>query len=230
MLDGRIARQTEWPDLNAVLTFVALAFSALTTVLLIWMFFKIRRLSAALMLVQQIQQIKSLPTEVPSFIDKRSTQATTQDYFDFDITLSWEHANLIFLLINTILLVTFIIRHMKTRKSPLIILEVTNRKQCVFVPIMKLPLCPSHSQIIVPTTILELHTTGPWYAPKLQVKWSSCIVTDSITERTFNVPNIVSINFWTAGRLSKILAKPFFVHLHAEHYGYLSQIPISANE
>lgn len=113
MLDGRIARQTEWPDLNAVLTFVALAFSAVTTVLLIWMFFKIRRLSAALMLVQQIQQIKSLPTEVPSFIDKRSTQATTQDYFDFDITLSWEHANLIFLLINTILLITFIIRHKK---------------------------------------------------------------------------------------------------------------------
>jgi hypothetical protein len=42
------------------------------------------------------------------------------------------------------------------------------------------------------------------------------------------VPNTVYINPLVAAKLGNILKQPFFVHIHAEHYGYLS--PVSASE
>lgn len=177
-------------------------------------------------ILYNVHQSHSLTNDIPSFIYRRSTEPPKEGTFKFEITLSWEQANMIILVLNTILLIVIIFRFSKVRKAPLLILEVTNTKQCVFIPLMKLPLCPSHSAIKVPTNISDLRVSGPWYSKKLKITWSNCTVSNEITEKVYSVPNAVHINPLVATKLGNILKQPFFVHIHTEHYGYLS--PVSA--
>ena len=58
------------------------------------------------------------------------------------IDVTWDHANMVILVLNTIRLYVILYRFSKTRKAPVILLEVTSTKQWIFIPIMKLPLCP----------------------------------------------------------------------------------------
>lgn len=54
MLDGQITIQSSWPDFNGVLILIAISFTSASTFLLLWVFFTIRKLSAALLLLQQV--------------------------------------------------------------------------------------------------------------------------------------------------------------------------------
>lgn len=63
---------------------------------LIWTICKVRNLSAALLLVQNIQKCKAFTTDVPSFIYKSKSDniVSTENPFTIDITL--EHVNLMY--------------------------------------------------------------------------------------------------------------------------------------
>lgn len=227
ILDGQLAIQSDWSDFNGILALAAMCFSATTTVLLIWMFYKVKKMSAALFFLQQSRHIKALPSTLPSFLYTHKSESGATSSFDFDITLSWEHANFIFLCLNTILLLVIVLRFIKFRKAPRLLIEITSMEQCIFLPIMKLPLCPSHSKINVPSIISELNICGSWLSPKLKINWEEFSIKNELTEEMYMVPTKLPLNLWQKYKLAKILKSPFFIHLHTEHSGYLSPISLS---
>ena len=69
LLNGQIDIQSEWPDLNAILIFVTMGTTTASTLLMLWTFFKIRKLSTALLILQQTKVVESLATDMPSFVN-----------------------------------------------------------------------------------------------------------------------------------------------------------------
>lgn len=226
ILDGQLAIKADWPDFNGILTLVALSFAVATTVVLVWMFFKLRRLSAALIVLQQIQNVKALHTTLPSFVYTQKPTTASVNYFDFNISLSWEHANFLFLILNTLLLMVLVLKLVKFRRAPMLMLEVTSVNQCVFIPIMKLPTCPSLVTMNIPESVTHIQICGSKLFPKIQLNWTDFSAL-SPTENIYSVPTKVKINVWQSLKLSKILKKPFFINLHTEHCGYLSPLTLS---
>lgn len=223
ILDGHIAIQSNWPDLNGILVLIAVCLGGLTLFFLIYLFFKVKKLAAALIILQQTVKVKALPSTLPSFI-YQNAKTTTDTSFNIEIFLSWEHANFIFLFLNFLVLIVILVKLFKFRKTPTLMLEITNMKHCVFVPIMKLPLCPSHSNLSVPETISDLKVSGPFFKPKLQITWSDFTVQDVLTDNISQVPEEVTLTIFQSRKIARILQTPFFVHIHSEHNGYLSPV------
>lgn len=226
ILDGHVTIPTTWPDTNGIIAISALTFASIFTFISIYMFFKLRTLAATVMVLQQCQQIKAMATDLPSFIYTRRP-VPPEPSFTISIPLSWEHAIFAFVFLNTVALIIILVRYSKPKRAPRLLLEITIRHHCVFVHLMKLPLCPSHSNIKVPETVSDLQIIGSWYAPKLQVSWSTFTVQNTITDKTFDVPKYLSLNVFQARKLKRILKTPFFVHMHAEHNGYLTHISLA---
>lgn len=227
ILDGQIAIQSDWPDFNGILILVALSFAAATTILLFWLFFKVRKMAALLLILQQSHKVKALQTTLPSFIYTHPPESVSISYFDLNITLSWEHANFILLLLNTALLLVLVVKCIKVRKVPMLLLEVTSMDQCIFVPVMKLPLCPTLTTINIPETVTTISLCGSKLLPKLKLNWADFTIEDQLTENVYHVPTHVNLSIWQSYKLSQILKKPFFINLHTEHNGYLSPISLS---
>ena len=49
LLDGQLAINSSWPDFNALLIFISGGLATLALLALLWMHFRIRKLSAALL-------------------------------------------------------------------------------------------------------------------------------------------------------------------------------------
>ncbi|XP_046574610.1 uncharacterized protein LOC124282624 [Haliotis rubra] len=59
LLDGQIAVPSSWPDTNTIIVLISTSISVLSICLVIWMFFKLRTLSAALVLISHAAPVKS---------------------------------------------------------------------------------------------------------------------------------------------------------------------------
>ena len=53
ILDGQIAINSEWLDFNAIFIFISGGLAVCASLALLWMFFKLRSLSAAILILQQ---------------------------------------------------------------------------------------------------------------------------------------------------------------------------------
>lgn len=76
-LDGQIELTPSWPSTNDILTIVSISTAVIALACCILLFFKVRKMHIALMLMQNIQMAKS--QEVPSFIYKTLTTAAPSD-------------------------------------------------------------------------------------------------------------------------------------------------------
>ena len=139
MLDGQLAINADWPDLNAILIFISGGLAIGASLALLWMFFKIRRLAASVAILQQINRANAFSTQMPSFIYQQVTKGTSQSSFNIDITLQWDHA--IFLLNIMILAVLFCVLLKVYRNChshiPWLCAEITTINDCMLVPIMR---------------------------------------------------------------------------------------------
>jgi len=223
ILDGQLAIETKWPDFNGILTLCLSVVTAATTCLSLWMFFKLRKLSTTLLILERAQSIKALPTSLPSFIYTHKPSTESQQA-SFNLTVSWEQVNFALLCINTLCLAIFLIKLIKVRKAPVLLLEVTSLQQCIFVPIMTLPLCPAHVPLNIPTFVSEINITGSYLFPTLEIDWNDITFDNALTTKQYHVPNCVRLSLWQRVKLTQITKQPFYLHLHTEHGGYLSQI------
>ena len=227
MLDGQIAINSEWPDFNAILIFISGGLAVCASLALLWMFFKIRSLSAAILILQQGKAASALSTQLPSFIYKQVTESTGEvSSFTLDITLQWDHA--IFLLNLFILAVSFIVLLKVYRNYhshiPWLCAEITSINDCILVPLVRLPLCPAHCHIQVPSTISNLSLQGSWFSPVLQVCWSDFYIFNDITGQRVKVPEKIELSFFHYLKLRKLLHKSFFIHVYISHNGLLQFI------
>lgn len=109
LLDGQVAIASRWPDLNAVLIFVTMSKTVLSTILLAYTFIKLRKMAAAIAVHQQYNGAKSLPTTVPSFIYKLNDSRGTDYSLSLELSvLKWDYASFAMLFVTCCLLIAIL--------------------------------------------------------------------------------------------------------------------------
>ena len=227
LLDGQISLDGDWPSTDNILLYITTSATVILTAVLIWTIFKVRKLTAALLIVEGIQKAKALVTDIPSFIYDKNSDKSFQEQsstINFSIDLTWAQAN--FLLLCTILTImaVYLWKHHQLNVKSKLCLEITCGKVCVLLDIIHLPMCPSYYDIHVPFSISDLDITGHWYSPKLHVSWPDFSVKNKLTEEVIHINSEIRITILAAFRLRKALGKPYFVYLYKMHHGVM--IPI----
>ncbi|CAC5370307.1 unnamed protein product [Mytilus coruscus] len=59
LITGDISLNSEWPDLNAILIFVALTIGCLSFITCIYLFFKVRKMAIAMLILKQVSNVKA---------------------------------------------------------------------------------------------------------------------------------------------------------------------------
>ena len=163
-----------------------------STLLMLWTFFKIRNISTALLILQYTKVVKSLATDMPSFVYKSPTKPSAAPIiFQFDFDLAWDHVIFILCLLNFacfLLNAYCMVRKFKRINASVLKLEVTSGYSCVLLPVLKLPLCPVFCHIEMPHDVANLSVHGPWHSKKLYLNWDNFSVTNTLTNHTMLVP------------------------------------------
>ena len=173
MLVGQIAINANWPDFNAILIFTSggLAIGALLALILMCFFFKIRRLTASVALLQSAGQTKVFATQLPLFIYK---QVPKDETIQYRLYLQWNHAtfvlNLMILTVLFVIVLKIICKHFSSH-IPWIYAEITTVNDCILLPIVRLPLCSTQCLIQVPSSITNLKLDGTCLSSNLKVSW-----------------------------------------------------------
>ena len=196
------------------------------------MFFKIRSLTAAVALLQSAGQTKAYATQLPSFIYKQVPKEETKSSFNIDLTLQWDHA--IFVLNNMILAVVFVIvlkiyKHFSSH-IPWLYAEIITVNDCILLPIMRLPLCPTQCLIQVPSSITNLKVDGTCLSSNLKVSWPDFYVLNGVTRQKQKVPEKIKVSVFQHSKLKTLLNKSFFVHLYIAHIGFSQYISPSKDK
>ena len=233
MLDGYLAINENWPDFNALLIFICGGLAIGALVAFMWMFFKIRTLSAAILFLQQTKSANAFSTRLPSFI-YNGEQDSSQDInsFSIDIALEWDQAifivNLIILTILFIILVK-IYRNLNSH-VPMLCVEITTMNDCLIIPIMRLPLCPTHCFIQVPSSVTNLKIDGSYFSPILHICWPDFYVLSELSGQKIKVPGKIKLSCFSYFKIRKLLGKSFFVHFYISHNGLLHYVNPSENK
>ena len=225
LLDGQIDLDNGWQISNTILLYIVSGISGISIALFVWTVFKIRKLSAGLLLVEKVQNAKALVTDVPSFIYKskfKPNQESSTISFSFEMT--WDKANCIILCVLFIFIAISFWKRCQMKRQSKLCLEVTGGKMCTLLDIIQLPMCPSYYHINVPYSINKVEVKGHWYAPKLHVSWPNFTIRNTSNDDIVHIKSSISISFWNAYKLKKILSKNYFVYVYKYHHGVM--IPI----
>lgn len=182
LLDGNIEINSSWPSVNDIVDFVALGIAILSLVGFIFMFFKVRKLLLIVSILKQVKQAKS-ESEIPSFVYK-SFQPATSSPTEFEYLLqnfSWNHASVLLssFVISILFFFTVFLLYSKSKlKCTQIILELTTGGECILVPVLTLPLCPSFWQIKPPSQINHISVKFSLFSSKMFINWSDFSVTN----------------------------------------------------
>ena len=224
LLEGQLKIEPQWPDLNAFLIFATMAAICGCTLFMTWTYFKMRKLTAMVAALSQLNHAKAMPTNVPSFIYKQPAKPVeTPETFNIEFEVAWDHIIFLLCLLNFIWFLVnaySIIKRNSLNKS-MIKLEITSGDLCVLLSVIQLPLCPVMCHIEQPSDITNLSIQGPLYARKLHLNLENLSVTNTLTNKTLKIPQSIKLNFFETIRLKKILRKTFFVYIHVQHNGFL---------
>ena len=225
LLDGQIKLNDDWPTKDNIILYVVTGFSSIFIALFVWTIFKIRKLSAGLLVVERVQNARALVTNVPSFIYNTKVKPSQESStISFSIEMTWDKANFIILCLLFACIAVYLWKRYQMKTKSKIILEITGGKMCTLLDIVQLPMCPSYYDINVPYSINGLEGKGHWYSPKLHVSWPNFTVKNTQTQDTIHNKSAISVNIVSAYRLKKKLTKPYFVFVYKQHHGIM--IPI----
>ncbi|CAC5368920.1 unnamed protein product [Mytilus coruscus] len=216
LLYGQNKLQSEWPDLNAILIFVALGIASVTFLFFIFMFLKFRRMATAILVLQQI--VKSKSDSIPSFIYHTPAPndiSVIEKFITSEFT--WLHASVILSCLVLVLLsvLVYFLYRQRNSKCTRVYLEITSGGDCVTIPIISLSLCPSYYNISTPS--VENITVSALPHCILFFLCSSFVITNRLTMKTVQIPDSVSIGYFTRRRLNKILMQSFNAYVLVTH-------------
>lgn len=195
--------------------------------ILFWTICKVRKLTATLVLLQNIQTCKAAITEIPSFIYKSNKEPAVEAADNFYIDITWDHVNFFMLITLFCLTVCIIWKLFQNKPASKLCLEVTCGSKCVILDIITLPMCPMHYDINVPVSITNFDITGHWYSPRLSVLWPGFSIKNVLTNQVIHIQSEIHVSILNAYKLKYIFAKPFFVYLYKFHNGIM--IPIRSS-
>jgi hypothetical protein len=227
LIEGLINIQSNWPDLNSILIFSTLGDTVGLVIFAIWSCLKIRKLTMAVAILNNIKTVRASTSPIPSFIYKVSTETSEDSSFpNINIDLTWEHVILFVCLLHFLFVLFKFLKKHYYNKSTTLMLELTTGDSCILLPVLTLPLCPAFCKIKSPSDICNFQLKGPWYNRKLTFSWSDFTIEDSRNDKLLNIPDYISLTFVQNLKTRKLLKKTFFVYVYIRHKDLL--IPVTS--
>lgn len=212
LANGDLTVPTSIFDTFNILTIVSLCLSICSFLGIVYIVYKFRALSAALLLTKATS-VKS--STVPVFRYVRPDNTLQDDATSTNISdiLSWDHVSLLLVSISTLFIVIIVIKYFrKHRHNCKIVLEVTTGPLCTMIPITFLSLCPSYWEITPPSDIENIQISG-FFRPMLTLEWDNFAIKNKLSEKQIEVKSTISLTYWQAYKLRKILNQPFCAYL-----------------
>lgn len=188
---------------------------------------RVKTLALALLIVKNITSVHS--QSLPSFIYHKATPApdikassSLENFFKSE--LSWIHAILVicFIIIFIQLIVIYFLYKSKPSKNTKVILELTSGGECVIIPLITLPLCPSYYLIQKP--IIHRLSASNFTSRQLKADWSPFEIIDKLSNKSITVPSQIPVNYLIYRKLLKILKQPFCAYVMVTHQGFSTVI------
>ena len=223
LLDGLLYLNTSWPSTTDIITLASLVVAVFAIVLSIWSCFKMKKLASTVLLLQQAKVVKGMSTGLPQFIYTHKPKPTDAPAFNFDIHITWDHIIFVLGLVNIAFLCFNLWRFTFWQSHSKLLLEFTSGDTCLFIPILKLPLCSSYCDITLPEDVSNVHITTSWLNNYLEFTAKNFEIVNKQNMTSVPIKNKVKISLWQTVQLKNILKKPFFVFIYTQHNGMLSK-------
>ncbi|KAL4225220.1 hypothetical protein ACF0H5_015911 [Mactra antiquata] len=228
LFENQVEIENTMFDTKSIMIYSMMGVLSLLTMLCMWMFLKLRKVLAMLMVLQNVTSVKANPIEFNPF-----TQAPVRKFIkqQSDTTNSFEITDLHFDVFNFILLsslviifILYFVRRHLLKSSSQLVLEVSNGTVCVIIQIFKLKLCPSQYDINSPFDINELRISKYCLQDKLSIKWPNFTIKNRVNNQITEVPSEMLIGKMNSFKLKKILRNEFVVHIYTSHCNQLNLV------
>lgn len=165
----------------------------------------------------------------PSFIYHKATPASDIKASSslenvFKSELSWIHAILVicFIIMFIQLIVIYFLYKSKPSKNTKVILELTSGGECVTIPLLTLPLCPSY--YLIQKQIIHNLSASNFTSRQLKADWSPFEIIYKLSNKSITVPSQIPVNYLKYRKLLKILKQPFCAYVMVTHQGFSTVI------
>lgn len=203
-----------------LLTLLLLLFPFIAIFGVIFTFLKVRKSLAIIAILQSTTPAKS-ESQIPSFIYKALSTS------DFDLLIqnfSWNHVSVLMnAIVVSLLLFCFLYNFYLQRKNRFtrIVIELTIGGECIFLPVLNLPFCPSFWKIVPPTDIFHIDVSTFPFALTMKFDWIGFNVTNISGTRTINVKSKV----FSALKAKRITEQTYDVHILVSHHNVYQSLP-----
>ena len=218
LANGIISIPNSWLDTNAFLIFGTMAATVLAWIICILLILKIRKLTIALGVLQNVVNVKSQPVFIYDTPTTTSEPPTSLENLILS-EITWVHG--VFIVCMSIIVILCIcicvLWYKRPAKGTVLKLELTSGCQCVLIDLLSLPLCPSYYKFSS-STIKDISVTQ---FPNSQIiaDWLPFSVIDKQSGKSINIPTVFSIGYLTNRKVTKILKQPFCAYLYINHQG-----------
>lgn len=222
LLDGQIFLDSDYFDTKSILLYATLTGTVISIIASVIMMLKLRKLATALIVLQRVASVKSFEsTDLPSFIYEnldKQIETDTDIKNSFFSEFGWIQASValaIIVLIILIIIIVLLLFLLKRQKETILFLEITSGGDCVTIPIIYLPLCPSYWNIS--QVDIEDVTLASFPSCTMFVKWNNFQITNKLNSKSINVKDFFSISFFQYLALRKIIQQPFCAYILIGH-------------
>lgn len=233
LLEGKIYLDSDYFDTKSVMLYVTIAGTVVSILMCIVLIIKLRQMAAALIILQRVVSVKSLDTKLPSFIyenlDKKiETDTAIQNTFFSEF--GWIQASVaigIIVFIILLIILTLLICIRKRQKGTTLFLEITSGGDCVTIPIVSLPLCPSYWNIS--RVNVEDVAISSFPSCKMFVQWDNFQITSKLNAKTIKVKDSFTISYLQYYALKRIIKQPFCAYVLIGHQRMFTPLNQSQN-
>lgn len=225
MLRGNIQINSSWPSVSAIIDFVALAISFYCN---FWCHFYIFESSKVTSYNCHFTINNSCKIWISNpFIHLQSIVYSYTCSSDFDLLIqnfSWNHVSVLMnAIVVSLLLFCFLYNFYLQRKNRFtrIVIELTIGGECIFLPVLNLPFCPSFWKIVPPTDIFHIDVSTFPFALTMKFDWIGFNVTNISGTRTINVKSKV----FSALKAKRITEQTYDVHILVSHHNVYQSLP-----
>ena len=140
----------------------------------------------------------------------------------------WNHVSVLLSTLVLCILFSMVFYHWyqsRNRKCTKIVLELTTGGECILVPVLHLPLCPSFWHIKPPTDIFNVRIESSHFSHKLCLDWPGFEIANVSNTNTVGVKCSFPLSWYQKYVISKILQQPFDIHILVVHHEMYYPLP-----
>lgn len=214
------------------LALISITFSVALAIAMLFMYKKHNKLITALLLANNVPTVTS--SKLPSFhyTDQPAIATTTtqsplahfhEHFLEFNEYVICTLAILVF--------VYFIYKRIKPFSRPVLYLEISNGKHCVFCPILYLPTC-ARNCVATKSTLTPSVTIKLGLRSELMINWNELHIQVTNPSIQLNLPHSVKLNPINAYSVYRILnnENPYTLYLWVTHNQFCIPIEIGASQ